>query len=1074
LILTDDQDKYPLGLYLQILEDPGGELTINDVTAPEFASRFAPSREEVPNFGFTDSAYWVRLDLRNESQVNAQWLLELGFANMQFVDLYTPDGNGFSQRQTGALRPSDSRDIRHPRIVFSLPIPPEDEQTVYLRFQSGASMTFPFTLWEPWTFSSEFQREQLQRGIFYGVMLGLLVYNLFLLFSLRDKSYLYLVILLSSMLFFEAVYTGYMEVYLAPKLYYLKPYYQPLFMALLFCSPVLFADSFLEAKERLPNLHRVNLALVAGWGLLVILIPFITYAGMARLMVVWAIQSLVAILTAGIVSWRRGFHRARFFNFAMVGLIITFFITLLVRLGSIPSTLLTENAYHFGIMWMALSLSIALADRINLLKEGTERANRDLQDSERRLTQTLEAMPVGVAVYGPDQRPTYVNRRTFEILSNPGQALGPDPSFQRTLEQTMAYYSFRKAGSEQPYSIEQFPIYLALQGEAATADDIEADLLEWRVPLEVWASPVFDHSGNVESAVVAFQDITKRKQSELALRASEAHFRAIVENIFDGIAFLGRDRKVLYVSPSYAQLNGINAEELIGRSGIGTIHPDDQTYVAEVFQTVLQQPGERVSAEYRIRHQDGSWVWVETRAMNLLDDPDLQAVVLNSRNITERKATEVELTNYRHYLEQLVEERTQELETINAQLSNEVAERTALEGLLQKRIQWMSVIGRARQEIRGTADLQATYTSLTETIRDLLDANTVFLVCWNGADESGEMLCRLLSDEPALESEAIRTCLPKDSPLRLQIEQGNTCLFSAGEVDALPAPLQQCLAGDAASALLLIPMSAGEQVSGMLGMAVPQRANMLAPARSELISKIALDLAALNEYAQFLDQSRALIAADERNRLARDLHDSVTQVLFSASLVAEVLPQMWRRDPDKAQKSLEELRRLTRGALAEMRTMLLELRPTAVAKTPLHDLLGQLTEAVTSRAQLPFRLFLEKTPLLPEDVHTGFYRIAQEALNNVTKHAQASQVSMVLQVLPTKPDLVNKKAVELRLEIIDDGVGFSSKDGLAGQLGLGIMYERAADIDATLTIDSHIGEGTNVTLSWCGPVGNDP
>jgi signal transduction histidine kinase len=157
-----------------------------------------------------------------------------------------------------------------------------------------------------------------------------------------------------------------------------------------------------------------------------------------------------------------------------------------------------------------------------------------------------------------------------------------------------------------------------------------------------------------------------------------------------------------------------------------------------------------------------------------------------------------------------------------------------------------------------------------------------------------------------------------------------------------------------------------------------------------------------------------------------------------------------------------------------MRTMLLELRPTAVAKTPLHDLLGQLTEAVTSRAQLPFRLFLEKTPLLPEDVHTGFYRIAQEALNNVTKHAQASQVSMVLQVLPTKPDLVNKKAVELRLEIIDDGVGFSSKDGLAGQLGLGIMYERAADIDATLTIDSHIGEGTNVTLSWCGPVGNDP
>ena len=91
------------------------------------------------------------------------------------------------------------------------------------------------------------------------------------------------------------------------------------------------------------------------------------------------------------------------------------------------------------------------------------------------------------------------------------------------------------------------------------------------------------------------------------------------------------------------------------------------------------------------------------------------------------------------------------------------------------------------------------------------------------------------------------------------------------------------------------------------------------------------------ENHQLLDQVQATAAAGERNRLARDLHDSVTQVLFSATLVADVLPQIWRRDPERGLQSLDKLRRLTRGALAEMRTMLLELRPSAVINTPLGD-----------------------------------------------------------------------------------------------------------------------------------------
>ena len=220
----------------------------------------------------------------------------------------------------------------------------------------------------------------------------------------------------------------------------------------------------------------------------------------------------------------------------------------------------------------------------------------------------------------------------------------------------------------------------------------------------------------------------------------------------------------------------------------------------------------------------------------------------------------------------------------------------------------------------------------------------------------------------------------------------------------------------------------------------------------------------LAEEARLRDRANALVASEERNRLARDLHDSVTQSLFSASLVGDVLPRIWRRDPVQGMDSLEELRRLTRGALAEMRTMLLELRPHSVVKTPLPELLAQLAEATTSRTEISFHLFIEQVPPLPEEVHVSFYRIAQEALNNVVKHARATQVQVNLNA--TQAAFGLEPTYEVRLNILDDGVGFAPESERLGNMGLGIMKERAGAIQADLNIDSHLGAGTRVALIW--------
>jgi len=132
----------------------------------------------------------------------------------------------------------------------------------------------------------------------------------------------------------------------------------------------------------------------------------------------------------------------------------------------------------------------------------------------------------------------------------------------------------------------------------------------------------------------------------------------------------------------------------------------------------------------------------------------------------------------------------------------------------------------------------------------------------------------------------------------------------------------------------------------------------------------------------------------------------------------------------------------------------------------LSELLTQLTEAVTSRTNLPFQLYVEQIPSLPEDVHLSFYRIAQESLNNVVKHAKASHVAVSLSTESLAPDPTEDWRGEVSLMIRDDGCGFAPQANEAQHLGLAIMRERSAAIGADLRIDSQVGEGTTVTVTW--------
>jgi signal transduction histidine kinase/ligand-binding sensor domain-containing protein len=218
--------------------------------------------------------------------------------------------------------------------------------------------------------------------------------------------------------------------------------------------------------------------------------------------------------------------------------------------------------------------------------------------------------------------------------------------------------------------------------------------------------------------------------------------------------------------------------------------------------------------------------------------------------------------------------------------------------------------------------------------------------------------------------------------------------------------------------------------------------------------------------AQLHERVEQIAAETERSRLARDLHDAVTQTLFSASLISEVLAATWESDQEEGRKLLKELRQLSRGAMAEMRALLLELRPAALVEAGLGDLVRQLAEATAGRTGTPVTTTIECNCTLPPDVHVALYRIIQESLNNVIKHAHASQVAVSLRCKPVGRNAEGCQEVEL--QVSDDGCGFDPSAVSSGHLGLGIIRERAQAIGARLEILTKPGRGTQVTVVWKG------
>ena len=257
--------------------------------------------------------------------------------------------------------------------------------------------------------------------------------------------------------------------------------------------------------------------------------------------------------------------------------------------------------------------------------------------------------------------------------------------------------------------------------------------------------------------------------------------------------------------------------------------------------------------------------------------------------------------------------------------------------------------------------------------------------------------------------------------------------------------------------LLGVPLvSKGRTVIGAFYLTEKKGADEFTLADQRLIERFAGHAAVIVENARLFDQSRALSVIEERNRLARELHDSVTQTLFSLNLTADAATELVDVDPARAKIEVNRVAELARSALREMRDLVFELRPVAVDREGLASALRKHIDVVRRSYGVRIDLAIAGNRELPPPYEAGIFRIIQEALNNALKHAAASSNRVEL--------ALDNGAVHA--SVCDDGIGFNPRalPVRAKHLGLASMQERAEGLGCELAITSQPGAGTTVRV----------
>lgn len=383
--------SYALSTYFASLHNAGPELSLPEAIALSDQFDDAVSQSiSATNFGLTRDEVWLHLEFTTQEAVPERWLLEVGHASLDRVDLYFAEQGGEYQHQhAGDLLPFNAKALPHRHHLFELQLQPSKRYSLYLRVSSQGTLSVPVTLWQPDALWASDQYSYSFLSLYYGLAAGLLIYNLFLFFSLREKLYVIYVAFVAFLALGQAGLAGLVGQFLSPNSALLTHLSPTASVSLAGLFGAIFVQRFLAGTPRRLKMHWVMPALGTVYALTFLCTLFVSYFYAALVVNITSLLFALTALAMGAAALYRRQPGARFFVLAWISLLISILVMALHNLGVLPSNAFTANALLFGSAAEMLLLSLALADRINGIQLAQDRAQQEALTVNREMLVAL-------------------------------------------------------------------------------------------------------------------------------------------------------------------------------------------------------------------------------------------------------------------------------------------------------------------------------------------------------------------------------------------------------------------------------------------------------------------------------------------------------------------------------------------------------------------------------------------------------------------------------------------------------------------------------------------------------------
>ena len=379
--------------HFAVLQDAGLGMTLQDVQSPQVAAQFeqvSASATEL-NYGFNNAAYWMRLQLRNSSDVPVQRLLEIHNARLSNIHLYQPDALPEQQLHvTGASQPFFTRDYINRFFVFTLQLPPQSERVIYLRFQSTNPLSVPAKLWLPEAFHAYERNDYLVQALYFGLAIGMICFNVLLFIALRDPIYLKYVFFAGSMVFTLAAINGLGHEFLWPSTSLWSNMSSYVGFSCCMVTLLVFVRHILNTAKVVPLMDQFIVFQIGFYSLLPVgfALSYETFIRPAP--VLYGFTALLIFSLALFRAVKR--QRSAYFFLAAFGmLVIGTFMLILKAYKVLDSNILTDNGLQIGSALEMILMAFALADRFNEMRREKSYAQHEALEAQHRLVISLKS-----------------------------------------------------------------------------------------------------------------------------------------------------------------------------------------------------------------------------------------------------------------------------------------------------------------------------------------------------------------------------------------------------------------------------------------------------------------------------------------------------------------------------------------------------------------------------------------------------------------------------------------------------------------------------------------------------------